>query len=87
MAVGQPFLTSRFSRPATLCEEYFWLIWLEVPGLKEKGLDAVRSGPAPHMLSRCARQLNDDYLLNRTTMAPIRSPFLKSFFGLVGWAL
>jgi hypothetical protein len=28
-----------------------------------------------------------DYLLNLTTIAPMRSPFLKSFFGLLGWAL
>src|SRR5215813_2169214 len=27
------------------------------------------------------------YLANRTTIAPMRSPFLKSFFGLIGWAL
>jgi hypothetical protein len=40
------------------------------------------SGPS-YVLESCA----SSYLLNRTTIAPIKSPFLKSFFGLIGWAL
>jgi len=31
--------------------------------------------------------MKTSYLANRTTIAPMRSPFLKSFLGLIGWAL
>jgi hypothetical protein len=38
----------------------------------------------PYCMQGCCAKT---YLLKRTTMAPITSPFLKSFFALVGWAL
>jgi hypothetical protein len=42
------------------------------------------SSPLPGIMGS---RPGNDYLLNLTTIAPMRSPFLKSFLGLLGCAL